>query len=124
MTKKQECAIRAHGLNLQAIFPDSAGFDPVKLCKRLRRIERKAHKAAEDYCNGLIGAEDWEDVDAEILEKVDTLLHFRSEGVPVFVNGDPRGYALKIDSEWMGGNNCVLYHDWGGYGIIAPEIER
>jgi hypothetical protein len=43
--------------------------------------------------------------------------------VPVFLNRDPRGYALKIDDEWMRSQAHPLHRDWGGYGIIAPEIE-
>ena len=42
--------------------------------------------------------------------------------VPVFVNRDPRGYALKIDDAWMGAQKAVLHRDWGGYGILAPDL--
>jgi hypothetical protein len=52
--------------------------------------------------------------------------------VPVFLNRDPRGYALKIDEEWLqaarrdgrtvGAVGCCIYQDWGGYGIIAPNL--
>lgn len=42
--------------------------------------------------------------------------------VPVFVNLDPRGYALKINDEWMRANSVTLHSDWGGYGIIAPDL--
>jgi hypothetical protein len=43
-----------------------------------------------------------------------------------FVNGDPRGYALKIDNEDSAGKALIdelrLHTDWGGYGILSPEI--
>lgn len=42
--------------------------------------------------------------------------------VPVFVNLDPRGYALKINDEWMRANNVRLHSDFGGYGILAPDL--
>lgn len=43
--------------------------------------------------------------------------------VPVILNRDPRGYALKIDDEWMRAHrDVVLHRDWGGYGIIAPDL--
>jgi hypothetical protein len=42
--------------------------------------------------------------------------------VPVYVNRDARGYALKIKDEWMRDNRVTLYSDWGGYGIIAPDL--
>jgi len=37
----------------------------------------------------------------------------------VFINGDPRGYALKIKDEFVRENNLTIYQDWGGYGILA-----
>lgn len=42
----------------------------------------------------------------------------------VFVNLDPRGYALKIDDEYMRAHNLKLHTDMGGYGILAPEINQ
>lgn len=42
--------------------------------------------------------------------------------VPVFLNRDPRGYSLKIESEWTKEHAPELYQDWGGYGIIAPDL--
>lgn len=42
--------------------------------------------------------------------------------VLVFLNRDPRGYALKIDSEYVRAHSLAIHRDWGGYGIIAPEI--
>jgi len=43
--------------------------------------------------------------------------------VPIFLNRDPRGYALKIRSEWMAERNeTQLHSDWGGYGILAPDL--
>lgn len=45
--------------------------------------------------------------------------------VPVFLNGDPRGYALKIEDEWLRDRPEVRIHkDWGGYGIIAPDLSE
>lgn len=45
----------------------------------------------------------------------------------LFVNGDPRGYALKIDSEDPQGAALILavglHTDMGGYGILSPEID-
>ena len=40
----------------------------------------------------------------------------------IFVNGDCRGYALKIDDKYIRENNIKLHCDWGGYGIIAPDF--
>ena len=43
--------------------------------------------------------------------------------IPVFVNGDPRGYALKIDDSYVKKFNLKIERDWGGYGIIAPDFK-
>jgi hypothetical protein len=97
----------------------------------------------------------------------------RKHLLPVFLNGDPRGYSLKINDEWMRkdlqrSHTCLdcgtewaamvrfsehtqnlsgepqeycpacrsrnvmsspahspkLHRDWGGYGILAPEIGK
>lgn len=42
--------------------------------------------------------------------------------VPIFINRDPRGYQLKIDDAYAAG--LVIHKDWGGYGIIAPDIDK
>ena len=42
--------IQKHGDNLKTIF--KLDVDSVKLCKKLFRLENKAHRLAEDYCNG------------------------------------------------------------------------
>lgn len=113
--------IRQHGGNLQAIFPTPI-TDPVILCKKLRTLEKQAELAAVDYCNGKIDSDQWEQVSTKLLVKLDKILNFRSADIPVFINGDPRGYALKIRSEWMQETGVKLQRDWGGYGILAPDL--
>ena len=127
-TKKQRQAeqIKAHGENLLHLFPRATERDPIKLCKKLRRMEAKAQEIALRLCNGpeFPGGDD--EVDAltgAILEKVNAILgNSGPDAVPVFVNRDPRGYALKIDDVWMHNKQARIYSDWGGYGIIAPEF--
>lgn len=119
-------AIRKHGEDLNRLF--NTELDPIVLCKKLHSIEIRAHKLAEDYCNGLIETSDWEDVSGKVLSQVNNILHYRESGVPVFFNGDPRGYALKIDETWVKNKRnsfgfSPIYQDWGGYGIIAPEFD-
>ncbi len=47
----------------------------------------------------------------------------RPQAPPIFFNRDPRGYALKIKSEWMHAHpELPLHRDWGGYGILAPDL--
>jgi len=111
-----------HGANLNAIF--ETGLDNVKLAKKLHSLEVKAHKLAEDYCNGENGVttDNWDEKCEPILKNVDKILNYTRKGIPVFVNGDARGYALKIDDEYVRANNIKIHKDWGGYGIIAPDF--
>jgi len=127
-TKKQRQyeQIKAHGENLLAIFPNATEKDPVTLCKKLRRLEAKAQAIALRLCNGPEYPGGYDEVDAltgAILEKVNAILGNTGKNpVPIFVNRDPRGYALKIDDVWIHNKQARIYSDWGGYGIIAPEI--
>ena len=111
--------IEKHGRDLLAIFPEAATRDPVELCKKLRRLEASGNAAATAYCNGDMTDDGFEANKTKILRKATEIL-----GAPVlsansvWFNGDPRGYALKIDME----RGQELHRDWGGYGIIAPDL--
>ena len=126
MKNKKErmyAAIETHGANLNVIF--NTGIDNITLCKKLRRIETKASRGALDYCNGNIDMDAWEIIGNNALIKLDKLLGFVSKGVPVFINSDPRGYTLKINDSWITGYTSKggkIYRDWGGYGILAPDL--
>lgn len=119
--------ITKHGNNLNAIF--HTDLDAVTLCKKLHSLEVKAHKLATDYCNGENGitTDNWDEKTEPILKAVRKLLNV-TDTFPIFVNGDARGYALKIDDKYM--TKCQhlagydrLHKDWGGYGILAPEFD-
>ena len=111
--------IERHGEQLNTIF--NTGLEPVALCKKLRRIERKAHAAAVDYCNGYINDHRFERDITKALAAVVKILGPLAADV-VFINGDPRGYALKIDDAAMIHHGWKLYRDMGGYGIISPDF--
>lgn len=115
--------IRKHGENLNKVF--GLNEDPMKLAKKIHSLELKAHKLATDYCNGENGvdSENWETLSDAILEKVDKVLNFTVQEIPVFVNGDARGYALKINDDYVRDNNLEIHKDCGGYGILAPEFD-
>lgn len=133
MTEKQLAAVRRHGEQLLTLFPNAVEQDPVKLCKKLRRLEGEAHALALRLCNG----PEWPSDDAcesafdAVDLKVRQLLANYEPGdalqepiVPVRINRDPRGYALKISDEWMSKHKAELHRDLGGYGILAPEIGK
>jgi hypothetical protein len=114
-------SIAKHGQNLAHLF-GLHGADPVKLSKSVLRLENKAHRLAEDYSSRPLPEGYVEKQEAAILRSLDKLLHFKKHGVPVFFNMDPRGYALKIDDEYMKSHNVNLHRDFGGYGILAPDF--
>lgn len=122
LTKKevQYQQMKKHGEQLNDIF--HAELDPIVLSKKLHSLEIKAHFQAERYCNGDVEGDDMEIYAAQILDKVNNILNFRKSEIPVIYNQDPRGYALKIDDEYTRAHHLVIYKDWGGYGIIAPEF--
>lgn len=100
------------------------------LYRRLRPLETRAHYNAELLCgteHGYIEQDEYEKRQERVAEQVKRLF---GGNLPAgfFINGDPRGYALKINA---GNEAGMTYHpeyipaglhtDWGGYGILAPE---
>lgn len=138
MNAKTLEAIKRHGESLLTAFPNATEKDPVALCKKLRRIETSLTKPLTDYCNGDLT----DDVQLDqtcntAIDRVRNLLGMSNgcgHTVGLFVNRDPRGYALKLSDEWTrnynrkmyrdNGNGCLqpIYTDMGGYGIIAPDL--
>ena len=115
-----------HGEALLLAFPEATERDPMKLCKLMRRWEIVAHRAAEKWCNGEIeeGAFDAESERAE--RHVCRILGVKHTAGVIWVNSDPRGYSLKVSEDFTKGFNRnaerALHTDWGGYGILAPDL--
>ena len=156
--------IQDHGARLLAIFPNATEKDPVKLCKKLRRLELIAEKAALDLCNIPDYQERADVIFHDVRRKVSAVLGNvldcqpktgascacrrglqrdncpNCEGtglvidfakiratkvfVPIVVNRDPRGYALKIDESVMNALKLDLQKDMGGDGVIAPDLSN
>jgi hypothetical protein len=113
--------IRQHGENLNRVF--ALAEDPDKLARKVHSLGVKAHKLSLDYCNGDIDLEEWENETQAVLKSLDKILSYRANHIPIFVNGDARGYALKIDDDYVREHNLDIHRDWGGYGILAPEFD-
>jgi hypothetical protein len=139
MTKKERMyqRIEKHGADLNAIFKTE--FDNITLCKKLLKIESKAHHATACLCNtntlDLLELNQYTGYDVKqateaeqdlffdkIRESLAKILGKKASNI-VHINFDPRGYALKIKGEYLKENNLKIYQDWGGYGIIAPEFD-
>ena len=132
MNKKERMyqRIRKHGEDLKRIFNLKDDVDPVKLCKKLRTIEKKIDRINEKECN----TGELQSVEkTRLLCKAKALLFPNTESLlkgnfdtglynAVFANGDPRGYALKIDSDYIRKNDVYIHRDLGGNGIVAPDL--
>jgi hypothetical protein len=115
--------IEEHGKKLNIIF--NTDHNPIELCKKLFRLENKAHKMAERYCNGETTEEQAQTEEYKIITTLGDILFKNSiPDVPIFINMDPRGYALKIDDGYVRDNNIDIPRDWGGYGLIAPDLRE
>lgn len=129
MNKKEQMyqRIKEHGEKLNIIF--DTGLEPIELCKKLRRAENKAHRLAEDYCNGLIDDDGLIDPQAKIRKSIIKILNLPVDDLkcpddmwPIIHNLDPRGYALKIKDSYVREYCLDIYRDFGGYGILAPDL--
>ncbi len=125
-----------------AVYLGAANPDGKKISVALFKIERDASNAATAQCNGDAykgqpyraydnggSSFGWEAFKQSISDRV-ALAFGRSPKYPLpgfFVNDDARGYALKIDNETPEGKALIeavkLHTDWGGYGILSPEID-
>lgn len=97
-----------------------AGIDapyPFELYATLLRLERKANRLATMDCNGEGNPEEIEKQLKKIENKVRELL---PNVKTFFINGDPRGYSLKIGEAEA--KELGMWSDWGSYGILAPEF--
>jgi hypothetical protein len=110
--------IKEHGDNLKSIF--DIDIDSVELCKKLFRLENKAHRFTTDHCNYGHSDDEFYSFEDKILSKVSSILNCNKD--IMFLNGDARGYALKFTTKFT--KDKDIHADWGGYGIIAPNFRE
>lgn len=100
--------------------------DGDKIYRALRRLEVGLHRSATNACNGDLPMYMWSQKERYAKKRVKEI--FGAEVPGFFVNGDPRGYALKIDDKIertvLYPAGIYLHRDWGGYAILAPEPEE
>lgn len=132
MNAKTLEAITRHGNALLAAFPNATERDPVTLCKKLRRIENAVYKPIYAACC-VDGSERAESAIELATKKTVALLGMdEAQSEAFFINTDPRGHSLKMEDEWTKAHNNPLFMagrgelhittDWGGYGILAPDL--
>lgn len=122
----------AHHAALETLRHPSCTTPGLKLWRACVRLERIAHAGATAWCNG------------ETVNAFGTRYNFRTEETAwerftkscrdviagifghaptgVFINGDARGHALKLDFEKVKIPEG-METDWGGDGILAAEID-
>lgn len=116
MNKKERMyiEIEKHGKEIIKYF-NLKDQNPLDISKKLFSLERKMHRACEAYCNGTISEGELDIVEVNILSKVKGVLGSLHG---IFINHDPRGYALKLNI-----SNFYM-KDFGGYGILAPNFKE
>jgi hypothetical protein len=126
--KERRKRIDKHISQLRMIFPALLRQPDHIIEGRLYHHERRAHRAAERLCNdSSYGNERYERDVEPIKAELRRFLGLDETKIRVIVNGDPRGYALKIDDDdiralYEKGVNFD-HRDWGGYGIIWPDFD-
>lgn len=93
--------------------------NPYSTFEILIKAEREAHRKACQYCNGEIDGETYERWEEKFVQRLAGKLGVKQMPEGFFVNGDPRGYSLKMKE---GTFPQGFWIDFGGYGILAPEF--
>jgi hypothetical protein len=108
-----------HHEALKAMMPADSTLSGLAVWRKLRVLECKASRLALQMCNGPEVSEDEKErIDAQVTAGVEELFCRPLPGF--FINHDPRGYALKLET---GSVPHALHEDWGRYQILAPLID-
>lgn len=95
----------------------------------IKRLEHEANRIQTDDANGELTEVEAAHADMRISERV-AVLFGGTLPKGFFINGDPRGYTLKLDPEaWKVSDDPrenyeaqpIKFTDWSGYMILAPE---
>lgn len=125
--KERRERINKHIAQLRAVFPALKKRPEHDIEGVLAHHERRAHRAAERLCDDANYGNDAYDRTVEpIKAELRRFLGLDETKIHVFVDGDPRGYALKIDDADIRAlrEKGVSFdqRDWGGYGILWPNF--
>jgi hypothetical protein len=114
--------IARHIENIQRIFHNTRECEPEVLAFNLRALERRARRLATDASDRPMTTDEYAQREEIILLELDRTLRFRAAKIPVFLNDDARGYALKIQADYVSEHKLMIHTDLGGYGILWPEF--
>jgi hypothetical protein len=95
-----------------------------RVYQNLILIERIGRGAAESYCNGTIDSDAYDSILNNIKERIRRLELPNRIMLNIHLNGDPRGYFLKLDDDFTRKEllNFEIEKDWGGYAILVPQF--
>ena len=109
----------AHHAALKAMMPPGGMQSGRAVWRKLRRIELAVSQAALRL--SMTGLPDGEQ-DRIRMWATSKVTEIFGRPLPgFFVNWDPRGYALKLHEKSV---PFDLHTDWGGYQILAPNINQ
>lgn len=115
--------IKKHGEDIKKIFSLSADTDPIKLCKKLYKFEKQAQAIQMMHYKG-----NYKEAalrEGQLFGRLMVfLLKDPNNKFQIFLNTDPRGYALKIPDEIVKEKNLTIHKDWGEFGILAPDLNE
>ena len=95
-----------------------------------RRYECKLNRLYELVCSSEKWAERAEKEAAKVEQQARKNLskycrYYKLFTKELYINSDPRGYALKLDAKKVGREfMCKVERDWGSYFVIAPDSEN
>ena len=116
---KLKDAIKEHEKNLSTFFGREVSY------KELKELDNKVHSFNEHLCSYEISEIEEEETHNYFFEELLKIVG-KENKEKVFLNGDPRGYSLKIPYEirnkFWDTNRINIYGDMGGYGILAPDF--
>ena len=87
----------------------------------LLQLEEVAHNKAEQWCDHGYSDQEREAYEKYIIGLICDVLDIEGHEAIIF-NGDPRGFTLKICSDFVRDARSNIYRDMGGYGIFAPDF--
>lgn len=128
----------AHHRALETLRAPTCSKSGIQLWRKLVELERLAHAGATASCNGerillswpLFGVREydfsrdenaWDDLCSVAADCARNIFGHVPAGF--FVNGDARGYALKLDPDKVTIPQG-MHTDWGRNGILAARIDN
>lgn len=118
-TNRQFDALEQLYIKLNGTTPNINGES---IYLQLRKIEKKLTKLHEKACDIPVAEITIDKAHDIATLEIKRIFNVVPKGL--YINTDPRGYALKIDDEVFKSNyqGISLETDWGGYGLLAPDL--